>query len=47
MKLGDTDDFMESEQGMDFLDNLDAMVTCTGTKFQNLGDIEDKPNAEA
>ena len=32
-KLGDTDDFMESEERMDFPDNLDAMFSCTGKKF--------------
>ncbi|XP_074346497.1 uncharacterized protein LOC141685284 [Apium graveolens] len=44
MKLEVTDDFMDCEMGMEFQDNLGAMFDCTGKKFQNLGDGEEKPN---
>ncbi|XP_074377420.1 uncharacterized protein LOC141718947 [Apium graveolens] len=47
MKLEVTDDFMDCETGMEFQDNLGAMFDCTGKKFQNLGDGEEKPNVEA
>ena len=46
-KSRSTDDIMDHEMGMGFGDNLDAMFTCTGQKYENLKACGDAPNAEA
>lgn len=46
-KVGPSATDMDCEIGMDFGDNLDAMFNCTGKKFENLGECEEGPNAEA
>ena len=40
-------DVSQTEIGMDFGDNLDAMFNCTGKKFEYQGEREQGPNAEA